>query len=74
MNEPVAFWHYKSFDIIWNDVWEELIEGKDEWNPLYTLRELTDEEIVLVWNSFERTDNIPFIDFARAVLKCASEK
>ena len=32
-------------------------------------KELTDEEIVFVWNSFERTDNIPFIDFARAILR-----
>jgi len=38
------------------------------------IKELTDEEIVFVWNSFERTDNIPFIDFARAILRKAQEK
>jgi hypothetical protein len=38
------------------------------------VKELTDEEIVFVWNSFERTDNIPFIDFARAILRKAQEK
>ena len=44
--------------------------------PLYThpAKTLTDEEIVFVWNSFERTDNIPFIDFARAILRKAQEK
>ena len=38
------------------------------------LRELTDEEILEVWNAFERTDNIPIIDFARAILKKAREE
>jgi hypothetical protein len=38
-------------------------------------KELTDEEIIGVWNAFERTDNIPFhIDFARALLRKAQEK
>ena len=37
-------------------------------------KELTDEEILEVWNAFERTDNIPIIDFARAILRKAREK
>ena len=37
-------------------------------------KELTDEEILEVWNAFERTDNIPIIDFARAILEKAREK
>jgi len=28
---------------------------------------LTDAEIKNIWNTFERTDNIPIIDFARAI-------
>jgi len=44
-----------------------------EQNP-YPAKTLTDEEIIFVWNSFERTDNIPFIDFARAILRKAQEK
>jgi len=35
---------------------------------------LTDEEIIEVWNAFERTDNIPIVDFARAILRKAQEK
>ena len=38
------------------------------------LKTLTDEEIIEVWNAFERTDNIPIIDFARAILRKAQEK
>ena len=43
-----------------------------EQNPYH--RELSDEEILEVWNAFERTDNIPIIDFAKAILKKASKK
>jgi hypothetical protein len=35
---------------------------------------LTGEEIVKVWNDFERTDNLPIIDFANAILRKAQEK
>ena len=38
------------------------------------LKTLTDEEIIQVWNAFERTDNIPIVDFARAILRKAQEK
>ena len=76
MSKPVAWINQHNLEFIAKDgvgnAWREPYFNGDI--PLYTLRELADEEIVLVWNSFERTDNIPFIDFARAVLKCASEK
>ena len=44
-------------------------------NPLYThpAKTLTDEEIIEVWNAFERTENIPIVDFAKALRK-AQEK
>jgi len=38
------------------------------------LKTLTDEEIIEVWNAFERTDNIPIIDFARAILRKAAQE
>lgn len=34
--EPVAWMHYKTFDLIYHDVWEELLDGKNDWYPLYT--------------------------------------
>ena len=40
----------------------------------HPVKELTDEEMIEVWNAFERTDNIPIIDFARAILRKAQEK
>jgi len=33
--EPVAWMHYKDFTIVMHDVWEELLDGKDDWYPLY---------------------------------------
>lgn len=51
-NEPVAWWHFETYDIIWNDVWEELLEGKDDWYPLYTAEqfhpEKTDKKVISV--------------------------
>jgi hypothetical protein len=70
-NEPVAWTDGKGnyFD-------KNSFFPVDDLVPLYThpAKTLTDEEIVFVWNSFERTDNIPFIDFARAILRKAQEK
>jgi hypothetical protein len=47
-------------------------------NPLYAMRELTDEEILEVCSQIEPFDDITieqaFIEFARAILKKASEK
>jgi hypothetical protein len=48
--------------------------GIAEGMKMMRLKELTDEEIIQVWNAFERTDNIPIADFARAILKKAQEK
>jgi hypothetical protein len=46
--------------------------------PLYAMRELTDEEILEVCSQIEPFDDITieqaFIEFARAILKKASEK
>jgi len=33
--EPVAWMHYKDFTIVMHDVWEELLDGKNDWYPLY---------------------------------------
>jgi hypothetical protein len=64
-NEPVA--------------WMKEVEGGTMYTnyeysgsiPLYThpAKTLTDEEIIEVWNTFERTDNIPIVDFAKALRK-----
>jgi len=76
-NEPVAWMYEKpngasklSF-VKEKMLWEDMTE-----TPLYThpAKTLTDEEIIEVWNAFERTDNIPIIDFARAILRKAQEK
>jgi hypothetical protein len=71
-NEPVAWMRT-------NKQWRKEIswvekEGFDI--PLYAhpAKTLTDEEIVKVWNDFERTDNLPIINFANAILRKAQEK
>jgi hypothetical protein len=46
-----------------------------KWNPLYTLRELSDEEITEEWVKFyPDVFHTHLIQFARAILKCASGK
>jgi hypothetical protein len=40
--------------------------------PLYKLRELTDKEIIEVWDEYY--EDIDIITFARALLQKASEK
>jgi hypothetical protein len=43
--------------------------------PLYTLKELTDEEIALVWDEFSALQSPKDIkDFVRAILRKAQEK
>jgi hypothetical protein len=45
------------------------------WYPLYTLRELTDEEIAQEWAKFyPDVFHTHLIQFVRAILKKASEK
>ena len=68
-NEPVAWMDKKGFVITNKESAKE--HGFDI--PLYThpAKELTDEEIIEVMNSFVVFD---FIGFARAILKKASEK
>jgi hypothetical protein len=55
---PYAWFHYKDFTLIFHDVWEELIEGHNDWVPLYLEQQrtwvgLTPEEMqqVFVANS-----------------------
>jgi hypothetical protein len=43
-----------------------------ELTPLYKLRELTDKEIIEVWDEYY--EDIDIITFARALLQKASEK
>lgn len=56
----------------------DILPTLEEWRLICAMvkqqSELTDEEILKVWNAFERTDNIPILDFARAILKKVSEK
>ena len=65
-NEPVGV--VCEFEgILVGTLFEQLPDG----TPLYThpAKTLTDEEIIEVWNTFERTDNIPIVDFAKALRK-----
>jgi hypothetical protein len=48
---PYAWFHYKDFTLIYHDVWEELIEGTDDWVPLYLEQQrtwvgLTDDDLI----------------------------
>jgi hypothetical protein len=38
---PYAWFHYKDFTLIYHDVWEELIEGHNDWVPLYLEQQRT---------------------------------
>ncbi len=38
---PYAWFHYKDFTLIFHDVWEELIEGHNDWVPLYLEQQRT---------------------------------
>jgi hypothetical protein len=73
-NEPVA-WAREDGVIAFFEK-PEIDKQGFKWFPLYThpAKTLTDEEIIEVWNAFERTDNIPIVDFARAILRKAQEK
>jgi hypothetical protein len=44
-----------------------------KWFPLYTLKELTDEEIKEVWMNRPANTSEGVIEFARAILKKAQE-
>jgi hypothetical protein len=69
--EPVAWIAYDEFG---DFMLEATKEGDYPWQPLYTtpqIKELSDEEIIEL---FEHPDDFNCIDFARAILKKASEK
>jgi hypothetical protein len=67
---PYAWFHYKDFTLIFHDVWEELIEGHNDWVPLYLEQQrtwvgLTDDEKLIFaigLNEIEREQVINDID------------
>jgi hypothetical protein len=67
MTKPVAW--MASNELLFNVVKDEIYHI-----PLYTQRELTDEEIEDVQKQFYTTITHHDKDFARAILKKASEK
>jgi hypothetical protein len=76
--EPVAWGWYdleiKQFFPFWD---EDLMETKEGCIPLYTEpKELSDEEIIEIGNAVVNLidSNEGWIEFARAILKKASEK
>ena len=75
-NEPVAWMHKKATS--WVSTFIHPETEPDEWIPLYThpAKELTDEEIVEVFdNTFKVRDfENYFLKFARAILRKAQEK
>jgi hypothetical protein len=78
-NEPVA-WMHKTIPS-WVSTFIHPETEPDEWLPLYThpVKELTDEEIVSLYESLEyknATSNEKYdaIQFARAILRKAQEK
>ena len=71
--KPVAWIAYDEFG---DFMLEPTPDGDYSWQPLYTApRELSDEEIMKEWHSiYSDTSEDVLIDFARAILKKASEK
>jgi hypothetical protein len=74
-NEPVAWIAYDEFG---DFMLEATPEGDYPWQPLYThpAKTLTDEEIIEIGNAVTNLidSNEGWIEFARAILKKASEK
>ena len=81
MSEPVA-WHYPGGSPDQCTTNKEYAEMDPAWTPLYThpAKTLTDEEIVEIfqketlWQYSELPYENDAVDFARAILKKASEK
>jgi hypothetical protein len=76
-NKPVAWIDRQDLERLpHHDCW---VNGQEHKNsvPLYThpVKELTDEEIALVWNEFSALQSPKDIkDFVRAILRKAQEK
>jgi hypothetical protein len=68
MKNPTA-WISKS-----GALFKELPPAPMDLEPLYLIKELTDEEIVNVWHEYQGEDRRPFVNFARAILRKAQEK
>ena len=77
-NAPVAWIDEETGCFVYSQYdYEDLDEhGKDGLIPLYThpVKELTDEEILSCWSEEFTSNALPSIDFARAILRKASEK
>ena len=77
MSEPVA-WHYPGGSPDQCTTNKEYAEMDPAWTPLYThpAKTLTDEEIIEIGNAVTNLidSNEGWIEFARAILKKASEK
>ena len=71
-NEPVAWIAYDEFG---DFMLEAAPEGDYPWQPLYThpAKTLTDEEIISIADDYEVAE-YRVCEFARAILKKASEK
>jgi len=71
-NEPVAWIAYDEFG---DFMLEATPEGDYPWQPLYThpAKTLTDEEIISIADDYEVAE-YRVCEFARAILKKASEK
>jgi hypothetical protein len=67
MNEPVC-WIRQDGVIAFHEQ-KEVDSQSHKWNPLYTLRELTDEEIMQIWVDSEWGDGEEedILLFARAI-------
>ena len=79
MTEPVAWISVLAIDHIgqkFTDVRVSLTKTDVADIPLYThpVRELTDEEIIEISKTCDLNHILGLIDFARAILKLASEK
>jgi hypothetical protein len=79
-NEPIAWGFFDDDGVIYDCVTNQDYCGENG-KPLYThpTKTLTDEEIMELWYPFDRhseawVEDSVLVDFARAILKKASEK
>ena len=81
MIKPLAYINVEERKLEWAEpiTWHTPIIAKMDKIPLYTypVKELTDEEIVLVWDKMRfivLDEDKTIIEFARAILRKAQEK
>ena len=80
-NEPVAWMSTTGNNFVSKKAPSYVKRGIDDWIPLYThpAKTLTDEEIMELWHPLDLhdeawVDDAVLRDFAKAILKKASEK